>query len=85
MGVGDRVSIHSEDRPEWLILDLATVAIRGVTTGLYPTNPSAEVEYLLGDSGSVVHFAEDQEQVDKFLEVSDSLPRVRKVLFTEPR
>jgi long-chain acyl-CoA synthetase len=85
VGIGDRVSIHSEDRPEWLILDLATVAIRGVTTGLYPTNPSAEVEYLLGDSGSVIHFAEDQEQVDKFLEVSDSLPRVRKVLFTEPR
>ncbi len=85
VGIGDRVSIHSEDRPEWLILDLATVAIRGVTTGLYPTNPSAEVEYLLGDSGSVVHFAEDQEQVDKFLDVSDSLPRVRKVLFTEPR
>ena len=48
---GDRVSIHSEDRPEWVMLDLATVAVRGVTVGLYPTNPTAEVEYLLGDSG----------------------------------
>ncbi len=82
---GDRVAIHSEDRPEWLILDLATVAIRAVNTGLYPTNPAAEVEYLLADSGAVVHFAEDQEQVDKFLEVAHNLPRVRKVLFTEPR
>ncbi len=36
---GDRVSIQSEDRPEWVILDLATVAVRGVTVGLYPTNP----------------------------------------------
>ncbi|HIM84814.1 MAG TPA: long-chain fatty acid--CoA ligase, partial [Acidimicrobiia bacterium] len=34
---GDRVSIQSEDRPEWVILDLATVAVRGVTVGLYPT------------------------------------------------
>ena len=39
--VGDRVSIHSEDRPEWVILDMATIAVRGVTVGLYPTNPSA--------------------------------------------
>src|SRR5687767_3888600 len=62
---GDRVSIHSEDRPEWVILDLAVVAVRGITVGLYPTNPASEVEYLLTDSGSVVHLAEDQEQVDK--------------------
>ena len=47
---GDRVSIHCEDRPEWIILDLATVAVRGITVGLYPTNPTAEVEYLLADS-----------------------------------
>ena len=50
--VGDRVSIHAEDRPEWVILDLATVAVRGITVGLYPTNPAAEVEYLLTDSGA---------------------------------
>ena len=29
--VGERVSIHSEDRPEWLVLDLASVAVRAVT------------------------------------------------------
>ncbi len=85
VGPGDRVSIHSEDRPEWMILDFATVAIGGITTGLYPTNPAAEVEYLLSDSGSVVHFAEDQEQVDKWLEAVDRLHRIRKVLFVEPR
>ncbi len=85
MEPGDRVSIHSEDRPEWMILDMATVAIRGITVGLYPTNPAAEVQYLLSDSGSVVHFAEDQEQVDKWLEVADGLPNLRKVIYVEPR
>lgn len=85
VGVGDRVSIHSEDRPEWVILDLATVAVRGITTGLYPTNPTAEVEYLLNDSGSVVHFAEDQEQVDKVFEISGGVPTVRKIIYVEPR
>ena len=83
--VGDRVSIHSEDRPEWVILDMATIAVRGVTVGLYPTNPSAEVQYMLQDSGSEVHLAEDQEQTDKVMEVIGSLPHLRKIIHIEPR
>lgn len=84
--VGDRVSIHSEDRPEWIILDLATVAVRGITVGLYPTNPMAEVEYLLNDSGSVVHLAEDQEQADKVFDMDPArIPNVRHIIYCEPR
>ncbi len=84
--VGDRVAIHSEDRPEWVILDLATVAVRGVTVGLYPTNPTAEVEYLVGDCTPRVFFAEDQEQVDKVLEVSgERAASLRRIIYTEPR
>ena len=83
--VGDRVSIHSEDRPEWVILDMATIAVRAITVGLYPTNPAAEVEYLLSDSGSVVHLAEDQEQADKVLAVMERLGDLRKIIHVEPR
>ena len=84
--VGDRVAIHSEDRPEWVILDLATVAVRGITVGLYPTNPTAEVEYLIGDCTPVIFFAEDQEQADKVLEVPmETTASVRRVVYTEPR
>lgn len=83
--VGDRVSIHSEDRPEWLILDMATVAVRGITVGLYPTNPAAEVQYLLSDSGARIHLAEDQEQADKVIEVIDTLPGLAKVIHVEWR
>ncbi len=84
--VGDRVSIHSEDRREWVILDLATVAVRGVTVGLYPTNPSAEVEYTLNDCGSAVHLAEDQEQADKVLDLAgDAFPSLRRIIYLEPR
>ena len=83
---GDVVSIQSEDRPEWIILDIATVAIRAITTGSFPTNPTAEVEYLLNDAGAVVHFAEDQEQVDKFMDAGpEAFPTVRNVLYVEPR
>ncbi|HSJ83660.1 MAG TPA: AMP-binding protein [Acidimicrobiia bacterium] len=82
---GDRVSIQSEDRPEWVILDMATVAVRAITVGLYSTNPAAEVQYLLSDSGSVVHLAEDQEQAEKVMEVIESLPDLRKIIHVEPR
>jgi long-chain acyl-CoA synthetase len=82
---GDRVSIHSEDRPEWVILDIATVAVRGITVGLYPTNPAAEVEYLLGDSGATVHFAEDQEQVDKLFVSPVTAARLTTIVYAEPR
>jgi long-chain acyl-CoA synthetase len=82
---GDRVAIQSENRPEWLYADVATVAVRAITVGLYPTNPPAEVAYLLADSGAKVLVAEDQEQVDKALEVKDQLPELRRILYVEPR
>jgi len=82
----DVTSVHSEDRPEWLIFDYASVAVRAICTGMYPTNPMAEVQYLLNDAGSVVHFAEDQEQIDKVVEAPEgSYPTVRKILYVEPR
>ncbi len=83
---GDVTSIHSEDRPEWLIFDFATVAIRGICTGMYPTNPTAEVQYLLNDAGATVHIAEDQEQVDKVLEPGrDAFPTISTIVYLEPR
>ena len=84
--VGDRVSIQAEDRPEWVILDLAAVAVRGITVGFYPTNPAAEVEYLLTDCGATVHLAEDQEQVDRVLEIDPAaVPNLGRIIYCEPR
>ena len=44
---GDRVAIHGENRPEWVIADLAIQGIGAISVGVYPTSPAAEVEYLL--------------------------------------
>jgi len=82
---GDRIAVHSENRREWLFSDLGTVAVRGITMGLYPTNPPAEVSYLLSHSGSKVLIAEDQEQVDKVLAVIDDLPQLERIVYLEPR
>lgn len=83
---GDRVSIHAEDRREWVIMDLATVAIRATTVGLYPTNPAADVQYTIDDCAPVVHLAEDQEQVDKIVEQPEgSLASLKRVIYLEQR
>jgi long-chain acyl-CoA synthetase len=82
---GDRVAVHAENRPEWLYADLGTVAVKAITVGLYPTNPPAEVAYLLADSGAKVLIAEDQEQVDKALAVLDECPSLRRIVYLEPR
>ncbi|CAN5763372.1 AMP-dependent synthetase/ligase [soil metagenome] len=82
---GDRVAIHSENRPEWVYADLATEALGGVVVGVYPTNPSAEVRYMLQNSGATVLIAEDQEQVDKALAVFDECPDLRHIVVIDPK
>ena len=85
IGKGDKVAIHSENRPEWLISDIGAQAIGAISVGLYPTNPPAEVKYLLGHSESQILFAEDQEQVDKALEVLQDLPDLKKIIYFEDK
>ena len=85
VNVGETVAVHSENRPEWIITDVGIQAIQSITVGLYPTNPAQEVKYLLGHSESKVLFAEDQEQVDKVLEVIDDLPELEKIVYFESR
>ena len=82
---GDRVAIHSENRPEWLICDMGALAVRAASVGVYPTNPAAEVGYLLNDSGAKVLVAEDQEQVDKAFAVLDQAPGMVRIVYLEPR
>ena len=81
----DRVAIHSENRPEWLLADLGTQGIGGVTVGVYPTSPAAEVEYLLEHSETVVLIAEDEEQLDKALAVRKGLPKLRTIVVIDTR
>lgn len=87
MGIepGDRIAIHSENRREWLYGDIGITAVRAATVGLYPTNPAPEVLHVMRDSGARILIAEDQEQVDKALEVLDELPDLERIVYLEPR
>lgn len=83
---GDRIAIHSENRPEWLYTDVGSIAARAACMGLYPTNPIPEVAYLLQDSGSRLLVVEDQEQADKVLAIPPGdLPALQKIVYLEHR
>ncbi len=85
VGPGEKVAIHSENRPEWVVADLAVQALGAIAVGIYPTSPTAEVEYLLSHSGAVVLIAEDEEQLDKALAVRERLTDLREMVVIDPR
>lgn len=80
VAAGDHVAILSDNRTEWLYADLGAQAIGARSVGIYQTNPPADVAYILRDSGAVVLFCEDQEQVDKAVAIAGQTEAVRHVV-----
>jgi long-chain acyl-CoA synthetase len=52
----------------------------GVSSGIYPTDSAAQVEYLVNDSRTKVIFAEDEEQLDKILACRARCPTLQKII-----
>ena len=77
---GDVVSIASEGIPEWLFTDLGVICVGGISSGVYTTDSSSQVEYLVNDSKTNFYFAENEEQLDKILEVRDNCPFLKKII-----
>lgn len=81
--VGDRVAILSATRVEHVVSDLGILAARGITVPLYQSHTPDEVHFTLEDSGSVVVFVENEEQLAKMREIRARLPAVRRVILFE--
>ena len=77
---GDCASILSNTVIEWVLADIAVLSCGGVSNGIYPTDAASQVHYLCEDSATRVLFVEDDEQLDKALEVRAQLPQLRKVV-----
>lgn len=77
---GDRVLLLSENRPEWHMVDLATLAVGAVNVPVYPTLTPAQLAYQLRDSGAVVAMAESPEQMQKFLAVRAECPGLKHLI-----
>jgi long-chain acyl-CoA synthetase len=74
------VAIIADNRPEWLYTDLGTLSVGAVPNGIYTTDAPRQVEYILNDSGTRFVFVENEEQLDKVLEVRDRCPRLVKIV-----
>ena len=77
---GECASILANTVVEWVWVDLAVLSCGGVSNGIYPTDAASQVHYLCEDSRTTVLFVEDDEQLDKALEVRDQLPGLRKIV-----
>src|SRR5256712_2907435 len=82
---GETVAIIGNPCPEWTIADLAGQALGAISYGIYPTSAPGEVRHLLQHGGASLIVAEDQEHLDKTLEVLDECPNVRAVLVIDTR
>jgi long-chain acyl-CoA synthetase len=68
---GERVGLIGENRVEWLLSDLGILAAGGVTCAMYTTSSVSQVEYILGHSEARLLIAENEEQLDKALELRE--------------
>jgi long-chain acyl-CoA synthetase len=82
---GDRVAILGDNRPEWLVCHLATMTIGCVTCGVYSTNAPEQVAYVVGHSESRLLFVENEEQVDKVLQIYPDLDQLKNVIVWDPK
>ncbi|UWR08892.1 long-chain fatty acid--CoA ligase [Ruegeria sp. B32] len=80
---GEVVSILSEDRKEWAWFDLGIQCVGGIASGVYTTDSASQLKYLVNDSDSRFLIVEDEEQLDKFLDIEDEVPGLLKVIILE--
>ncbi len=77
---GGTASILSNTVIEWVLVDMAVLSCGGVVNGIYPTDAASQVHYLCADSRTRILFVEDDEQLDKALEVRAQLPELTKIV-----
>lgn len=82
---GDRVALLSENRYEWVVVDLAMQIIGAVNVSLYTTLPASQAEFIIRDSGSKIFFVSSGIQLKKALEVKKNYDDLGKIIaFNRP-
>lgn len=81
----DKIALITDNIPEMLIVSIGAQAMGAVSVGIYQTSLPDEIEAVLNYLEVSLVFCDDQEQVDKLVEVKDKLPGVKRVIFEDPR
>jgi long-chain acyl-CoA synthetase len=82
---GDVIGIIGDNRPDWVAAEIATHAIGALSLGLYRDVLDEEAAYLLNYGEAKLVFAEDEEQVDKLLNLADRVPALKHIIYSDPR
>ena len=85
MKKGDFVAIIGNNSPEWVMIDMGVQMVGGVSVGIYSTNAWQQVQYIVNHAGCKFLFAEDEEQVDKWLLMRENTPTLEKVFYWEEK
>ncbi len=83
-GKGDVLILIGDNRPEWLWAELAIQALGGMALGLYQDATADEIAYIFEISRARMVVAEDQEQVDKMLDLRKTLD-IEYIVFHDPK
>jgi len=85
LGKGDHLVVVGANRPRLYATMLAVQALGGIPVPLYQDAAAAECVYPLVNAEVRFAFAEDQEQVDKLLEVQADAPQLTHIYYDDPR
>jgi long-chain acyl-CoA synthetase len=87
LGVGERdvVALIGDNRPEWIYGELAAHALRAMSLGIYRDALEDEIAYLIEYANAKVVFAEDEEQLDKLINLGERAKGVRTFIYWDPR
>lgn len=75
----DKIAIISKNRPEWLMLDLATQQIGVLLCPIYPTTHTNEIEFIFNDAAVKYVFVSGQDMLDKVNSIRDRLPQLKGI------
>src|SRR5215475_13251763 len=81
----DVIGIIGDNRPDWVAAEIASHAIGALSLGLYRDVLDEEAAYLLNYGEAKLVFAEDEEQVDKLLNLADRVPALKHIIYSDPR
>jgi len=82
---GDKIAVIGDNKPEWVIAELAAQAACGYGVGIYQDSILKEIAHIINHSDAKFVVAEDQEQCDKILDMIEDLPNIKKVIYYDPK
>ena len=81
----DKLAVIADNIPQWFYAELGAQSLGAISVGVYQSSVPSEIAYMLEYTEARIVMAEDQEQVDKLLEIREQLPRVEFVIFEDSR